>query len=119
MADKDVTAMLAAFGAGVQTGSVTSNGSPALDVDSGVPGEIFAPSGWSAATLPDAIETATALVEDLRRSSPTGCPEPASSSPSVVTAGARRCSEGSEMTDDTPGPGPRSLEELSGVMAGT
>ena len=92
MADKDVTATLAAFEQ-LFSQVVTSNGSPrALDVDTLLlrAEEIFGPGagGARADALPDAIETATALVEDSAVS-PTASPEPASSS--HLVGGHRRC----------------------------
>ncbi|MEW5810140.1 MAG: folylpolyglutamate synthase/dihydrofolate synthase family protein [Actinomycetota bacterium] len=68
MADKDVDAILTALEPAFDQIVVTSNGSPrALETDALAikAEEIFGPERVvTAATLPDAIETATALVED-------------------------------------------------------
>lgn len=68
MADKDVDGVLAALEPAFDQIVVTTNGSPrALEVDALAvkAEEIFGPERVvTAATLPDAIETATALVED-------------------------------------------------------
>ena len=109
MADKDVTAMLAAFEPVFSQVVVTSNGSPrALDVDTLLlrAEEIFGPERVVRAdTLPDAIEAATALVEDSAVESD-GFSGAASSSPGRWSppGGPHAVRKGSAMSDDTPGP---------------
>lgn len=94
MADKDVTAMLAAFEPVFSQVVVTSNGSPrALDVDTLLlrAEEIFGPERVVRAdTLPDAIETATALVEDSAVESDGFSGAGIVLTGSVVTAGVAR-----------------------------
>ena len=94
MADKDVTAMLAAFEPVFSQVVVTSNGSPrALDVDTLLlrAEEIFGPERVVRAdTLPDAIETATALVEDSAVESDGFSGAGIVITGSVVTAGVAR-----------------------------
>ena len=94
MADKDVTAMLAAFEPVFSQVVVTSNGSPrALDVDTLLlrAEEIFGPERVVRAdTLPDAIETATALVEDSAVESDSFSGAGIVITGSVVTAGVAR-----------------------------
>ena len=103
MAEKDVDGILAALEPVFDQIVVTNNGSPrALDVESLAmrAEERFGPERVIAsATLPDAIETATALVEEAgqeRKASP----EAASSSPGRWSPRARRapCSAGSGMS---------------------
>ncbi|HRD13114.1 MAG TPA: cyanophycin synthetase, partial [Mycobacterium sp.] len=94
MADKDVTAMLAAFEPVFSQVVVTSNGSPrALDVDTLLlrAEEIFGPERVVRAdTLPDAIEAATALVEDSAVESDGFSGAGIVITGSVVTAGVAR-----------------------------
>ena len=100
MADKDVTAMLAAFEPVFSQVVVTSNGSPrALDVDTLLlrAEEIFGPERVVRAdTLPDAIETATALVEDSAVESDGFSGAGIVITGSVVTAGVARTLFGRE-----------------------
>ena len=94
MADKDVTTMLTAFEPVFSQLVVTSNGSPrALDVDTLLlrAEEIFGPERVVRAdTLPDAIETATALVEDSAVESDGFSGAGIVITGSVVTAGVAR-----------------------------
>ncbi|MGE2835052.1 bifunctional tetrahydrofolate synthase/dihydrofolate synthase [Mycobacterium sp. SMC-4] len=97
MADKDVDGLLAALEPAFDQLVVTHNGSPrALEVDALAvkAEEIFGPERVVvAATLPDAIETATALVEDSGADSETGAAMSGAGiviTGSVVTAGAAR-----------------------------
>ncbi len=94
MGDKDVTGMLTALEPVFDQVVVTHNGSPrALDVDSLVlrAEEIFGPERVvRAETLPDAIETATALVEDSAVESDGFSGAGIVITGSVVTAGAAR-----------------------------
>jgi dihydrofolate synthase/folylpolyglutamate synthase len=94
MADKDVTGMLTALEPAFDQIVVTHNGSPrALEVDALAmqAEEIFGPDRvLRADTLPDAIETATALVEDSRGESDGFSGAGIVITGSVVTAGAAR-----------------------------
>lgn len=94
MADKDVTAMLTAFEPVFSQVVVTSNGSPrAMDVDTLMlrAEEVFGPERVVRAdTLPDAIETATALVEDSAVESDGFSGAGIIITGSVVTAGVAR-----------------------------
>ena len=99
MADKDADGILAALEPVFDQIVVTHNGSPrALDVERWrLPAEErFGPERViTAPTLPDAIETATALVEE-RGHRTTASPAPGSSSPDRWSPPVRRapCSEG-------------------------
>ena len=92
MADKDVAGILAALEPAFDQVVVTSNGSPrALEVDvlAGLAAEQFGPDRVVAApTLADAIETATALVEEAGDDGWAGSGIVITGS--VVTAGAAR-----------------------------
>ncbi|UXA16432.1 folylpolyglutamate synthase/dihydrofolate synthase family protein [Mycobacterium sp. SMC-4] len=97
MADKDVDRILAALEPAFDQLVVTHNGSPrALEVDALTvkAEEIFGPERVIvAATLPDAIETATALVEDSGADDQSGVGLSGAGiviTGSVVTAGAAR-----------------------------
>ncbi len=94
MADKDVMAMLTAFEPVFSQVVVTSNGSPrAMDVDTLMlrAEEVFGPERVVRAdTLPDAIETATALVEDAAVESDRFSGAGIVITGSVVTAGVAR-----------------------------
>lgn len=94
MADKDVTGILTALEPAFDRIVVTSNGSPrALDVDELVlrADEVFGPDRvLRAPTLADAIETATALVEDVAEESGAVSGAGIVITGSVVTAGAAR-----------------------------
>ena len=100
MADKDVTTMLTAFEPVFSQLVVTSNGSPrALDVDTLLlrAEEVFGPERVVRAdTLPDAIETATALVEDSAVESDGFSGAGIVITGSVVTAGVARTLFGRE-----------------------
>ena len=92
LADKDVSGILAALEPAFDLVVVTDNGSPrALDVESLAlrAEEIFGPERVvRAPTLPDAIETATALVEDAKVDGLSGAGIVITGS--VATAGAAR-----------------------------
>ncbi|MBV9090638.1 MAG: bifunctional folylpolyglutamate synthase/dihydrofolate synthase [Mycobacteriaceae bacterium] len=92
MADKDVAGILAALQPVIDEVVVTQNGSPrAMGVDELADAAVarFGPERVvAAATLPDAIETATALVEDASEAGLAGAGIVITGS--VVTAGAAR-----------------------------
>ena len=92
MADKDVAGILAALQPVIDQVVVTQNGSPrAMGVDELADAAVarFGPERVvAAATLPDAIETATALVEDASEAGLAGAGIVITGS--VVTAGAAR-----------------------------
>jgi len=94
MADKDVTGILAALEPVLDQIVVTHNGSArALDVEAlgWRAEEVFGPERvLRADTLPDAIETATALVEDAAADADGFCGAGIIITGSVVTAGAAR-----------------------------
>jgi dihydrofolate synthase/folylpolyglutamate synthase len=94
MADKDVDGILAALEPAFDQIVVTNNGSPrALDVESLAmrAEERFGPERVLASpTLPDAIETATALVEETGRDGEGFAGSGIVITGSVVTAGAAR-----------------------------
>ena len=94
MADKDVDGILAALEPAFDQVVVTNNGSPrAMDVESLAlrAEERFGPERViTAATLPDAIETATALVEESGRDDDGFSGSGIVITGSVVTAGAAR-----------------------------
>ena len=94
MADKDVDGILAALEPAFDLVVVTHNGSPrALDVEALLlrAEERFGPDRVvAAATLPDAIETATALVEESGSDGEGFAGSGMVITGSVVTAGAAR-----------------------------
>jgi dihydrofolate synthase/folylpolyglutamate synthase len=98
LADKDVTGILAALEPAFDLVVVTDNGSPrALDIDSLAmrAEEVFGPERVvRAPTLTDAIETATALVEDAKVDGLSGAGIVVTGS--VATAGAARTLFGRE-----------------------
>ena len=136
MADKDVDGILAALEPVFDQIVVTHNGSPrALDVEALAlrAEERFGPERVvTAATLPDAIETATALVEESGNEGEGFGGAGMVITGSVVTAGAARTPvrKGPRMTEQPqppPGPEPNVAGQAApdpwksfrGVMAGT
>jgi len=100
MGDKDVTGILTALEPVLHRIVVTHNGSPrALDVDELAwrAGEVFGPDRvYRAETLPDAIETATALAEESAAEAEGFSGVGIVITGSVVTAGAARTLFGKE-----------------------
>ncbi len=94
LADKDATAMLSAFEPVFDVLVVTDNGSPrALDVDTltALAEEVFGPERVvRTSSLPDAIETATALAEDAGADTDGFSGAGIVITGSVMTAGAAR-----------------------------
>ncbi len=122
MAEKDVDGILAALEPVFDQVVVTNNGSPrALDVESLAlrAEERFGPERViAAATLPDAIETATALVEESGADGEGFSGSGMVITGSVVTAGAARTLFGRDpRMSQQPAPDP--WKSFRGVMAGT